>query len=165
MFVETKIRSSVGKILLCDREQEEEIWQNGGGEKGSKKEHAHTNTHTHKHSRCIGIRWGKMEGLSGMQLNAVIRFEGQLYWLQRLEAMGGGGCRRSDCVCRFLSGGYNTSALTQTMMDRVEGRVRGDETGFPKTRQFKRKIQKMERMKLARSPCTEGSKEKFVYSF
>lgn len=87
----------------------------------NKRDHTLTLSYTHT-ADGIGIRWREMGGLSGTQLNAVIRFEIQPYWLERWVWR-----RRFDRARSRPGGGDNTSALTQTMMDRVAGEGDGEQ--------------------------------------
>lgn len=91
-----------------------DIMEAKGGTRLNKREIPHTHTHARTHSSCIGIRWRETGGLSGAQLNAVIRFEIQPYWLERWVWR-----RRFDRACCCPGRGDYTSALTQTMTDRV----------------------------------------------
>lgn len=127
-----------------------------------------TNTRAHTQLRLYWNKVGQMAGLSGMQLNTVIRFEGQFYWLQwwRLR---GGGCRRLERVCLSLRGGDNTRTLSvDTNHDghTWKGGERGRNRLSWEERVWKQntKEEKDEkRLKEARGPCTKSSKDVFVY--
>lgn len=114
-----KSESFFCSLLWRQKEEQQDKWYDGI--KWRTRLNKREITHTHTHSRCTGIRWREMGGLSGAQLNAVIRFEIQPYWLERWVWR-----RRFDRACSCPGGGDNTSALTQTMMDRV---ARGSRRG------------------------------------